>query len=373
MYKMILAAVIAIAFTSCEPQEKKADKYWVYVASDNAEDGAGIGIYDWVPEIGVMSSISADTQSATSSYLAVDTVLNTLYNVNGEGIFAYQINRESGALMAINNTRLTGRGPCHISVSNDHKFVLVGYYSSGSLAAYEIKEDGGIGAQLSGFEHRGSSVNAERQERAHVHMVSTVPESNLVLVPDLGIDKVVVYALDDTGTLTPAEDEYVARITPGGGPRHLAIHPSNKFVYVLHELTGHVTGFGLDPQNGFRDSINTISTLPADFAEFNKSADIHITPNGQYLYASNRGHNSLVVCEISQETGALTVLGTKSCGGDWPRAFGIDPTGQYIFVANKRSDQISLLKIDYATGFFEKTGEVKTQLAPQGIRFIKAK
>lgn len=373
MYKMIIAAVIAIAFASCQPQQKRIDKYWVYVASDKAEDGAGIGIYDWTPSTGVLTGISADTQNATSSYLAVDTVLNTLYSVNGEGIFAYSINRETGDLTAINDTRLTGRGPCHISVSNDHKFVLVGYYSSGSLAAYEIKENGGIGSQLSGFEHRGSSVNTERQERAHVHMVSPAPQSNLVLVPDLGIDKVLVYSLDDTGTLTPAEDEYVARITPGGGPRHLAIHPNNKLVYVLHELTGHVTGFGFDPQKGFLDSINTISTLPAGFAEFNKSADIHITPNGQYLYASNRGHNSLVVCKINPDTGELTALGTKSCGGDWPRAFGIDPTGQYIFVANKRSDQISILKIDYQTGFFEKTAEVKTQLAPQGIRFIKAK
>lgn len=367
---MSIAILMAVLF-SCEEKQQKSDSYFMYVASDNAEDGVGIGIFEWNPKTGDLATVGVDSTFSTSSYLTIDTTTNRLYNINQQFISAYDINTKDGSLSLLNQIPITGRGACYISVSNDHNYVLAGYYSSGSLASYNIKENGSIGSHVSGFEHRGSSINTERQERAHVHMVYPVPQSNLILVPDLGIDNVLVYALDDSGNLIPTDEQYIAKIRPGGGPRHLAIHPGNQFVYVLHELTGHVTGFNFDPTLGFMDTINTASTLPAEFTEFNKSADIHITPNGQYLYASNRGHNSLAVFKVDQSSGAMSLVGIQSCGGDWPRAFAIDPSGEFILVANKRSDQVSVMKIDYATGLFNKVGEIATPLAPQGIRFVR--
>ncbi|MFY0598311.1 MAG: lactonase family protein [Cyclobacteriaceae bacterium] len=373
MKKLLLLLFTATVFFACQKEAPKESSYFVYVASGDSKDGSGIGIYNWVPSKGELSEIVRDSAVVSSGYLAMDSTKEVLYSINGEKISAFKVDTKSGFISLINEVPQVGKGACHVSVSNDGQFLIVGYYSSGSLATFGLNENGSIGELKSQHQHTGSSINTSRQESSHVHQVLPVPNSNLILVPDLGIDKVMVYAIDEAGDLTLAPDQYNGYIKPGGGPRHAVVHPNGKYAYVLHELTGYVTGFQIDSKNGLKDTINTVSTLPDGFNDFNKSADIHITPNGKYLYASNRGHNSLAVCKIIPETGALVFAGTKSCGGDWPRAFGIDPSGDFILVANKNDNQISILKIDYSTGFFEKVGEVQTPLAPQGIRFIKSR
>ncbi len=346
-------------------------KYAVYVSSGDEQDGAAIGIYEWSPTSATMIKIGVDSSYTSSSYLAIDAENNKLYSV-GSAIATFSINPITGKLTALNETKDTGKGACYLSLAHNKKFITVAYYSSGSASTYAILPDGTVGKEISTVVHSGSSVNKERQEAPHVHMAFAAPNSDIILMPDLGIDQVKSYRSDENGILTPAPNA-ATNITAGGGPRHLAFAPGGKRVYVLHELTGHVTGFGFDPEKGITDKINTVSTLPEDFKEFNKSADIHVSPDGKYLYASNRGHNSLAVFSIDQASGALTFLGAKDCGGDWPRAFAIDPSGDFILVANKNSNQISILKIDHATGFFEKVGEVATVLAPQCIRFLKLK
>ena len=361
---------IAMAEIQEEKIESSEESYWVYVSSGTAEDDQGIGIYQWTPKGGTLTAIGHVTDVASSSYLNVDAQSKMLYSINGDGIQAYQINDQTGSLNLLNQVKHSGRGGCYVSLSNDGQFLLVAYYSSGSAASYKLLADGAIGEKVSVVQHEGSSVDQGRQEGPHAHMILPAPTGNLVFVPDLGIDKVMAYLLSSGGILEPAPQPY-ASLDPGYGPRHMVFHPNNQFAYVLAELTSNVVGFHFDPQRGLTEKINDLAMLPKDFTEFSKAADIHITPDGKYLYASNRGHNSLAVYSIDQTTGELSLIDMPSCGGDWPRAFEIDPSGNYILVANKRSNAISVQKINHETGLFEAVGNVNTVSAPQCIRFVR--
>lgn len=370
MKKILLVLIPVLLVLSCQDKTPEKPSYFMYVASSYPDDNQGIGIYTWDTSEGSMELIANDSTLNAISYLDIDPINHTLYSISREVISAFKIN-SSGSLTLLNELPNQGKGPCHVSVTTDQKHLLVGYYSSGTLAAYSLAEDGSLGALTDYKTHFGSSIDTTRQQSAHVHQVLPVAESSLILVPDLGMDKVMVYDKSATGILTLVDSTFFANIDLGGGPRHAVAHPLKNFVYVLQELKGKVSGFHFDNQKGFLEPINTVSTLAADFDDFNKSADIHITPNGQYLYASNRGPNTLAIFSIDQETGALTFIDSQSCGGDWPRAFAIDPSGQFILVANKNSNQITIHKIDYNTGLLENIAEVKTSLGPQCIRFLK--
>ena len=346
------------------------ESYWVYVSSGSAEGSKqGIGIYEWLPTTGVLSEVGGTSEIAVSSYLALDVVKGLLYSINGDNIQAFEIDTATGGLKLLNKVENAGQGGCHLSVSNDRQFLLAAYYSSGSAASYRLNNDGSIGPSVSVVQHQGSSVDQDRQEGPHAHMILPAPQGNLVFVPDLGIDKVMAYQISEEGEMTPTPIAS-ASTTPGYGPRHMVFHPIQPFAYVLAELTGNVVGFKFDPKQGLTERINDLSTLPDDFTEFSKSADIHISQDGKYLYASNRGHNSLAVYSIDQTSGKLSLIDIPSCGGDWPRAFEIDPSGSYILVANKRSNAISIQKIN-PSGLFETVGNVKTVDAPQCIRFLR--
>ncbi|MBV6647110.1 MAG: lactonase family protein [Cyclobacteriaceae bacterium] len=367
----LLLSALLFCTLSCQQLSEKGDsKYWVYVSSWGEEEKEGIGIYQWNAADGSLNSVSKVSDIKRSSYLTVDEDSKMLYTVNQDGLHSFEIDQANGSLKKLNSVPLTGRGGCYISLSNDQRFLLVAYYSTGSVSSYKLNNDRSIGKEVSRKQHQGSSVNQERQESAHAHMILPAPKGPLIFVPDLGMDQVMAYKIVDDGVFSKAPIAS-ATLTPGYGPRHMAFHPNNQFAFVLAELTGHVVSFGMDLERGLTHLIDTVSILPEEFTDFNKSADIRITPNGQYLYASNRGHNSLAVCEVDATSGQLKFLGTKSCGGDWPRAFAIDPTGRYILVANKRSNTISVFEIDYDTGFFTEISTIPTVAAPQCIRFVK--
>lgn len=346
-------------------------RYWVYVSSGQEDDqGKGIGVYGWDPASGRLTARYEQDLVTSSSYLALDQEKQRLYSINHQGLQSFIIDPNSGQIGELNSIAPTGKGGCYLSISNDGKYILAAYYSSGSIASYRLKTDGVVGEQLSTHQHEGSSVNKERQEAAHAHMILPAPDSELIFVPDLGIDKVMAYRLSADGTLTAAPQPFVS-LKPGYGPRHLAFHPHRPFAYVLAELTSHVVGFNLDKTRGLTTEINDINMLPADFTEFSKAADLHITPNGKFLYASNRGHDSIAIMSIDEDSGQLTLVDIIPCGGSWPRAFAIDPTGNYLLIANKRSHAISVNRIDNSTGLFTEVAKVNTVKAPQCIRFFK--
>lgn len=237
------------------------------------------------------------------------------------------------------------------------------------MASYRIAENGYVGELISHIQHDGSSVNKERQESAHAHMILAAPQNGLVYVTDLGMDKIFTYLLSEEGKLNEMP-QCITDVSPGYGPRHLTFHPSSKYLFVLAELTGHVLSYRYDPLDGLTDKINEVSILPDGFDEFNKSADIHISRDGLFLYASNRGDNSIAICQINQKTGALTLVDILDCGGDWPRAFEVDPSGRFLLVANKRSDQISVMTIDNMTGLYKKAFDLPVVKGPQCVKFL---
>ena len=351
-------------------------EYFVYVSNSSNKGDGGILIYQFNTADGSLKAIGANDHLKNTGYLNISPDKKHLYAVGGqEGgsyVSAFEINPQTGNLTFINQQKVPGAGSCYVSVDNQNQYVLVANYSSGNALSFKIGENGAIGDTTSQVIHTGKSINTERQNEPHPHMILPAPLNNIVLVPDLGTDKVMIYKLDaKTGKLSPSGNKF-GQSPAGAGPRHFVFDPKVKFGYVLNELVGSVTAFQYNKKDGSLIAIQTVSILPDDFKEFNKSADIHMTPDGKYLYASNRGHDSIAVLEVNPKTGLLTFKGTFPCGGKTPRAFGLDPTGKFILVDNLESDNITVFKINPETGFGDKIAEVSAK-SPLCVKFLEKK
>ena len=216
--------------------------------------------------------------------------------------------------------------------------LMVANYGGGSVSVLPIGEDGKLGAVSHLAQHSGSSVNPRRQEAPHAHGVHLDPAGKLLAVPDLGLDKVMLYRLDaEAGTLKPC-DPPAAEVAPGSGPRHLAFHPNGQHAYVINEMSNTVTAFDHDAESGKLTPTQVISTLPESFQGVTYTAEIFVHPSGKFLYGSNRGHDSLAIFAIDEASGRLTSIGQTSTGGKSPRSFAIDPTGRFLLAANQGSD-----------------------------------
>ena len=351
------------------------NNYWVYTShwpddQSSQNTSKGIGIYKWSSAPGKLENIAHEDAVGLSSYLAINHQLAVLYSIDNEHIDSFKIDLTNGTLTPQSRLQVDGRDGCYLSLSHDNRFLLVAYYSSGNIASYQLADDGSLVSLAHTKQHKGSSINPDSQESAHPHMIIPVPESPLILVPDLGTDLIMGYQLDEGGRFQHATNPHT-KVEPGHGPRHVAFHPTQPFVYVLAELTSRVVGFKLEHTTGHMEHICDLSMLPDDFEAFTKAADIHITPDGKYLYASNRGHDSLAIFQINQADGTLNPVRIMKCGGSWPRAFAIDPEGSHLLVANKRSNLISVNKIDAESGLYQELAKTNTASAPQCIRFIK--
>jgi 6-phosphogluconolactonase len=291
----------------------------------------------------------------------------------GGGVSSYKIDALNGTLTLINSQPSGGSSPCYVSIDSSGQWVLVANYSSGSVSVLPLGEDGRLGAPTSTIQHQGSSVNKDRQEGPHAHSILVAPGSQtLVLAADLGLDKILLYNLDPTaGTLAARRTPWLA-FKPGSGPRHMVFSADQRYLYVVSELSSSVTVFQMDTAAGSFTELQTVSLLPADFSGSNISADIHITPDGRYLYASNRGADSLAIFSIDPDgSGKLSAQGQASSGGETPRNFAIDPSGSFILAANQDSGTIVSLRIDAATGKLSTTGQVTSLLSPVCIKFLE--
>jgi len=218
-------------------------------------------------------------------------------------------------------------------------------------------------------QHEGSGPK-EQQKGPHAHCVIFDRAERYAFASDLGIDKVMLYRVDRaTGKLTPAKQPF-AELKAGAGPRHLSLHPSGKFLYVISELDSTMSSFNYNEREGTLTMIDTVSTLPSDFSGTSYCADVHVSPSGEFLYGSNRGHNSIVVFAIDQRTGKLTLVEHVSTEGNWPRNFTIDPSGRFLLVANQRSDNVVVFSIDATTGRLKPTGVNEAIPSPVCLRFL---
>lgn len=319
----------------------------------------GIYVYKFNVKTGEFAQENIAKGLKNPGFLTISPDAKYVYSVGeiegGGAVYSFDFDKKTGILTQLNTQSARGDNPCHLSIDKTGKWVIVGNYSSGSLSVLPVEADGSLGKATQTIQHQGRGPNESRQENPHVHSINIAPNNVDVFVPDLGIDKIMTYSLAaKTGKLSDGNPAFT-KVKDGSGPRHFTIHPNGKFAYVIQELSGEVTAF--DYKNGALTAIQSISTLPKDHTGAFSCADIHISPDGKFLYGSNRTIDNLVIYGIDQKTGKLTYVAHQSVMGKKPRNFMIDPTGNFVLVANQDSDNIVIFKRDMMRGTLTPTGK----------------
>jgi 6-phosphogluconolactonase len=334
----------------------------------------GIYVYRFHPATGELTSLGLAAETFSPSFLAVHQDHRFLYAVvnrkNGE-VSSFAIDPKTGKLAFLNAVASHGDNPCFLDVDRKGKDVLVANYTNGSVAVLPIGKDGRLAEATAVVQHTGSGANPQRQEGPHAHMISTSPDDRFALAADLGLDKLFVYRFNaDRGTLTANNPPFV-KLSPGAGPRHFAFHPSGKFVYVVSEMASTVTAFAYNAASGTLKELQTISTVPKDFKKENTGAEVAVHPNGKFLYASNRGLDSIAVFAIDAAKGTLTPVEQVSTQGKTPRAFELDPTGSFLFAANQVSENMVIFRIDPTNGKLTPIRKLDVYV-PACLKFVPA-
>ncbi|HYN24811.1 MAG TPA: lactonase family protein, partial [Pyrinomonadaceae bacterium] len=352
----------------------EARELTLYVGTYTSGKSEGIYVYRMDRVSGELKRFNS-VQSVNPSFLAIDRSKRYLYAVNevqefggkaGGAVSAFAI--DTGNLRFLNQQASLGADPCHLTVDRKRKSLLVANYTGGNVAVLAIQRDGSLGPATDLEQHEGSSTK-EQQKGPHAHCIILDRSERHALAADLGIDKVMIYRFNQTtGKLRPGKQPW-APLQPGAGPRHLTLHPSGKYLYVINELDSTLTAFRYDGVNGTLSPLDTVSTLPSNFSGSSYCADVHVAPLGKFLYGSNRGHDSIVGFAIDQRTGKLKQLEHVSTEGKWPRNFTIDPAGRFLLVANQHTDNVVTFRIDAQTGRLKPTGHVAEIPVPVCLKF----
>jgi 6-phosphogluconolactonase len=357
-------------------------KYLVYVGTYTNEGSKSKGIYAYRfdPDTGKLTSVGLAVETINPSFIVVHPNYRFLYAVNEVGdykgqksgaVSAFSIDRATGKLTLLNEVASKGADPCYITVDKTGKYVLVANYTGGSVAAFPVLEDGRLGEASAFVQHTGHGTDPERQEGPHAHSIDLSPDNRFAIVDDLGLDESLVYKFDAAkGSLSLNEPNY-AKAGPGAGPRHFALHPNGRFAYVVNEMQSSVSVFRFDGAAGVLHPLQTISTFPKDFSGHNDDAEIQVHPSGKFLYASNRGHDSIAVFAIDQKKGTLTPVEYSPTKGQTPRSFEIAPGGSLLFAANEKSDNIFVFHINQQTGRLTPTGQVLEVAEPVCVKFAR--
>ncbi len=343
--------------------------------------GKGRGIYAnrFNRETGALEPLHVTEGVRNSSYIAFDPARRFLFCVNEfkefEGrasgaVSAFRVEPETGELTWLNTKASHGTDPCHLIVDATGRFVLIANFASGSICVLPIGTDGMLGDAVQVIQHAGSSIDPRRQAGPHAHAVEIDNANRYVFVPDLGLDRVMIYAFDDqTGQLTPNSDQPWISMLPGAGPRQLVMSPDGAFAYLINELNSTMTAYHYDAGKGSLHELQTLPTLPSGFSGHSTCAEVQITPDGRFLYGSNRGHDSLAIYAIDRSTGLMTLVGHQSTLGKIPRNFEISPCGKFLAAANQDSNTVVMFALDPATGKLTPTGNVIDAGTPICVRF----
>jgi len=372
----------ASAKAKAQGRPSRAEARLVYVGTYTApgvppggthpSTAVGIYVFRMEPSDGSLTLLHI-VPASNPSFLALDPSLTHLYSVNEDlagHVSAYAIDQANGALGFLNTASTNGQHPTHLSVHPSGQYILVANYSTGNYPVYRIGANGSIGANTDDVqgEGNGTGPNPDRQEGPHAHQILTDLDARHVFGVDLGADKVNVWDLDlGTGVLSPNTVPF-ASVASGSGPRHMAFHPDREHAYILNELVSSIDAFAYDPVRGAFIWLQSISTLPRRFTGLNTTAEIRIHPDGNFLYATNRGHNSVAIFEIDANTGTLEVVDWESTRGEWPRGMNIDPTGTFLYVGNQNTDTIAVFRIHRSNGRLQRSALVLTP-TPVDIEF----
>jgi 6-phosphogluconolactonase len=338
----------------------------VYIGTYADQHEEGIHICRFNLETGLLTRVGGVAGIKNPSFQALHPNGKFLYSVSetsdyeGEpvgSVWACAVTPGTGALQLLNSQSTMGAGPCYVSLDSAASHVLAANYGGGSVVVLPVKPDGSLEMASSFVQHNGASVSP-RQQEPHAHSINVDPTGQFALAADLGTDQIMIYQFDQRrGLITPNPELPAAAVRRGAGPRHLAFHPSGKFVYLINELNSTITAFTYDGRHGTLTTRQSISTLPADFRGENSTAEVAVSPDGRFVYGSNRGHNSIAVFAIDQETGKLAIVSYHETLGDQPRNFALDPTGAYLLAANQRSDNVVVFRVDRTTGRLTPTGQ----------------
>ncbi len=338
----------------------------------------GINVYRLDPSDGALSLVQTAGGVLNPTWVALSPSGRNLYAISAVpeidgrptgGVSAYSVDQATGQITFINRESTGGPGPAHVNIDPSGRLVMVANYFGGSVAALPVRPDGSL-APLSDFhQHHGHGPNPDRQEKPHPHSVNLDPTGRYALVCDLGLDEVITCRIDvEAGKLIR---QGVAKTRPGAGPRHMDFHPNGRIAYVLGEIDSTITVFAYDGNGGLSE-LQVVPTLPPDFTGENKAAEVRVLPNGRFLYASNRGHDSIATFSVDASSGKLTPLGFVSTQGKTPRGFGLDPTYKLLLVATQDSDTIVAFHVDDSTGSLTPTGRVSQSPSPNCVRFLES-
>jgi 6-phosphogluconolactonase len=357
-----------------------AHELLLYVGTYTTGKSEGIYLYRFNLTSGELAHAGTTKGVVNPSFLTLAPNRRYLYAVNevddfgrrkSGAVTAFAVDQKTGDLRLLNQQASLGANPCYVDVDASGKFVLIANYTGGNVTVLPIQRDGSLGESTDTKQYQGSSINRERQESPHAHCVRLDPTNRFAYSCDLGTDKIMIFRFDGrNGKLLPGEPPWV-QVKPGAGPRHLAFDHTGRYVFALNELNSSVTAFARDLEKGSLRELQTITTLPKDFAGANTGADIHVSPNGKFLFCSNRGHNSIAIFKIDPRSGALTAMGHESTRGLTPRNFAIDPTGAFLLAANQKSDNIVVFRLDQRTGRLSATGQVVQVPSPVCLKFTK--
>jgi len=355
---------------------QRSEELLVYVGTYTRSWSEGIYVYLLDLSSGALRYVSKVTGVENPSFLVLHPHGDYLYSVNelveradhsGGAVSAFAIDSQTGKLTFLNEQPSQGTYPCHLSIDETGRWVLVANYG-GSLTVLPVRPDGGLGQAVDLVQYRLSGISRGQEMVSHVHSILPDPAHRFTLVADAGLDRIMIYQLDLTlGKLRPHRKPWV-EVTPGAGPRHMDFHPRGQYLYVINETDSTVTLFAYDQNDGSLRELQKLSTLPKGFCGTNLCADVHVHPSGRFVYGSNRGHDSIAMFAVDGATGGLTCLGQESTRGRTPRAFAIDPTGTFLLAANQDSDTIVTFLIDRQSGRLMPTGHIVQVPMPVCLR-----
>jgi len=358
MKAIYLFTLFLLAQTAIQAQEK----YLITGSYTEKSPSEGIYVYRFNTTDGSFKEVS-HVKTPNPSFLVVSPDQRFVYAIhelgrgnNGGEVASFSFDKKTGVLTPLNKQLTVGDHPCYVEIDKTGKWIFAGNYSSGSLSVLPIRADGSLDSASTHIQHTGSGPNKDRQAGPHVHCTYISPDNRFLYVPDLGLDKVMIYSFDaKTGKLQTAAQPFAA-VAPGGGPRHIDFSPNKRFAYLIEEMGGRVNAYRYN--NGALKLVQTVSSLAKGESGFAGSADIHVSPDGKFLYATNRGdYNNIAIYKINATDGKLTNTGFISSGGKTPRNFSIDPSGNFLLCANQETNNIVIFKRDKTTGQLTPTGK----------------
>jgi len=376
--RLLILFTAAFFMTACGTRQQGNFKMFVYVGSYTETDSQGIEIYCLDTQHGKLQYIATAADIKNPSYLQISSDGRHLYAVNelsdfrgtAQGtISAFSLDSRSGKLNPINQIPSYGGAPCYLQLSKNEQFVLANNYLGGTAISVAILPNGALGNPISVVHFKGSGAVKGRQEASHVHSINLNPQNTFALIADLGTDRLSVLRFDSTTGVLQFLPKAGINTAPGAGPRHVVFSEDGRFVYVANELNSTVSVFSFDPKSGAMRHLQSLRSVPDTFTGANYPADIHLSPDGRFLYLSNRGEESIAIFVVNRRDGLLKHIANQSTYGSWPRNFALNRSGDFLVVANQKSKNLVVFKRNAQSGLLRKMAIVKTMAAPACVQF----